>query len=325
MLLHGGDCYRAARLVGCAPAEILDFSSGTNPLGPAPGVIAAAQAALDAVSHAPPRRAQPLRSHLAAQLGCDVAVGGGAEALLRVALLGAHHVWVAPPSGPDCVAAVHAARAALVEHMHAADVLVFGRPSALDGAMPATEELHAIAEAWPACLVIVDESLLGLTAASSSLCPDAPSNLWVLTDAARQWAVPGLRLGWLAGRDVSRAAALLPPVSVSTAAIAAGLAGLEQAAWLRNCARQLASWRSALRAELLQLPGVVQVTGDATVLLVTLESPHAPALTGALLRQGRVLIRDVSGATGLDGRHVQVSVRMPGDNQRLLEAWRALS
>lgn len=244
-------------------------------------------------------------------------------ALLYAALVSAQHVWVSAPGGPDCAAAARAAEAVLVEHMHEADVLVFGRPNRFDGSMPALEELLAIAEAWPGCLIIVDESLLGLTEAASCLSPAMPPNLWVLNSMSQAFAIPGLRLGWIAGRDVSRVAAQLPPFGVSSPAIAAGLACLDHGAWLQDCARQVAIWRAALQADLLQLPGVVSVTGGASVLLVTLAAPRAAALQAGLLRQGRVLIRDASGATGLDARHVQVSVRTPAENQRLLKAWRA--
>ena len=36
---HGGNINDLARNIGCSPADIIDMSSNTNPLGPAPGLI----------------------------------------------------------------------------------------------------------------------------------------------------------------------------------------------------------------------------------------------------------------------------------------------
>ena len=36
---HGGNIYELARNIGCSPADIIDMSSNTNPLGPAPGLL----------------------------------------------------------------------------------------------------------------------------------------------------------------------------------------------------------------------------------------------------------------------------------------------
>ena len=37
--LHGGRVHAAARELGCAPGELLDFSANLNPLGPPEGVL----------------------------------------------------------------------------------------------------------------------------------------------------------------------------------------------------------------------------------------------------------------------------------------------
>src|SRR5215218_6289222 len=71
---------------GSAPpsaGEVLDFSVSSNPLGPSPRVVAAAQGAL--LSRYPEREAAPLRAALAARLRlaqAQVIVGNGSVELI---------------------------------------------------------------------------------------------------------------------------------------------------------------------------------------------------------------------------------------------------
>ncbi|MFT4977685.1 MAG: adenosylcobyric acid synthase [Myxococcota bacterium] len=321
--VHGGDRDVAARLAGCEPSEILDFSANINPLGAPPGVIEAATAALSEVGHYPHPRAEPLRGRLSAARGCDVVVGNGATELIYAALIGTRHVWAPSPSYLGYAEAAAAAGAHMVAHMHEADALLFGRPNNPDGAMPDVDELIAIAEAWPGCRVVVDESFLGFTEAPSCLERALPENLWVVTSMTKTYAIPGLRLGWIGGRDVSAIDAYLPPWTVSAPALAAGLVCIEAKQWLRQASAQIATWRADLQAGLSSLPGVSDVRGGANFLLVTLAEPRAAALREALIVGARVLIRDASNFAGLDGRHVRVAVRRPEENARLLAALRA--
>lgn len=321
--VHGGDRDVAAQLAGCTPAEILDFSANINPFGSPPGALDAARAAIGAAGHYPHPHAEPLRGRLAERLGCDVVVGNGATELLYAAMIGARHVWAPSPSYLGYAEAAQAAGAHLVDHMHAADVLVFGRPNNPDGDIPDAEELLAIAQEWPGCRVIVDESFLAFTGAPSCLQFAMPSNLWVVTSMTKAFAIPGLRLGWIAGADVSAVRKYLPPWSVNAPALAAGLVCLEADDWMADAAQQIASWRAALRSALQALEGVVSVSGSANFLLLTLAKPHAAALRRAVVTSSRVLIRDASNFAGLDGRHVRVAVRTPAENERLVAALRA--
>ena len=318
MHTHGGDRHHAAQRAGCSPAEILDFSATINPLGPPPGVLDAARAALSEATHYP--HAEPLRAALAARLGLDVVIGNGATELLYAAMIGTRHVWAPSPSRLGYATAAKAAGAHLVGDMFGADVLIFGRPNDPDGHIPDADEIVEIARAWPACRVVVDESFLALTDAASCLAAEPPPNLWVVTSMSNAYAIPGLRLGWIAGQDVSAVRAYLPPGTVSTPALAAGQVCLERDDWVRGCARQLAGWRDALREGLSALPGVEAVTGSANLLLVTLRTARADAVCRALVAQDRILIRDASGFRGLGEQHVRVAVRRPEDNARLIQA-----
>ncbi|HEY9752557.1 MAG TPA: threonine-phosphate decarboxylase CobD [Coleofasciculaceae cyanobacterium] len=83
--IHGGNLEWAARLAGCAPSEVLDFSASINPLGPPASALATIQAHLAGLKAYPDPEYRQLRSALAAfhQIHPDwILPGNGAAELL---------------------------------------------------------------------------------------------------------------------------------------------------------------------------------------------------------------------------------------------------
>ncbi len=283
-------------------------------------MLEAAAAALGEVQHYPSPRAEPLRDLLSARLGVPVVVGNGANELLFAACAGMETAHVGGPAYGGYAEAAQAAGARVVVDPAAAAVRFWGRPNNPDGSLASVAEIWAWCARHPTQRVVVDESFLALTDTPSCLAPHGPENLVVVTSLTKTYAIPGLRLGYAAGRGVGALAERIPMWSVNGPALAAGLVAVNSGAWLDQAREEISRWRGQQARALEGLPGVVGVQGAANFQLVTLSQPVVSSVRVALEVQHRVLIRDCSTYTGLDGHHMRVAVRAPPEQARLLAA-----
>ena len=235
---------------GSGDEGLLDLSASIAPLGPSPAAVTAAREA--AIDRYPSRRARALVEAIAGELGVDrsrvVAGPGAADLLLRVALAhlrpGDTALVVAPCFGEyaraalACGARVVAWRAtedagfaldvdavAAGARAHDAAVGFLARPANPTGVAVPREAVVDLVAAAPATTWVVDEAFL-------DFCDDrrsaAGSDAVVLRSLTKDLALPGLRVAALdaPARVAAALLALTPPWCVSTAAIAAAVAGL---------------------------------------------------------------------------------------------------
>lgn len=309
---HGGDLLAAARRSGRAPDALLDVSANLHPWGPPPEVEARVRASLADIHHYPPPRAEPLRDALSARIGVPVVVGNGATELLVAALHGCRSVCVRAPSYLGYAEAAELVGATLHHGVPTPDddAVIVGRPNNPDGHLPTVDEVAALAARVPR--VVVDESFLAFTDAPS--CVGLAPNVVVVTSMTKTWAIPGLRLGWAWNLDPAR----LPPWTVNSVALAAGLGCLDRWEWAREVA--IDGLRNAAITGLRALPGVTAAAGGANFVLVTLAHPVAPEVTHRMLDRHGILVRDASNFAGLDARHLRVAVGTEEENRRVAVA-----
>ncbi len=168
--------------------------------------------------------------------------------------------------------------------------------------------------------LVVDECFLDLTregeaASALALQRDCPE-LLVLRAFTKMYAMPGLRLGWLAaGREetAERIRRMLPSWNVSWPAQMAGCAALKEQEFARRSASLLLKEREWLSSQLQKL-GLRVWPSDTTFLLF--EGPED--LQEACLKAG-VYIRDGASFPGLWAGTWRIGVRTREENQVLLE------
>jgi threonine-phosphate decarboxylase len=346
---HGGNVFAMARALGIAPEELADFSASINPLGPAPGVREALSASFDRIVHYPDREAAELRRALAGFHGIDVsliAVSNGSTELIyllprivegRRGLIvapafseyarsleksgwTAEYFTLSPADGFDFSLESLAAR--LEEGF---DLLFLCNPANPTGALlplAVVEKIHSLCRNAGTFLVI-DEAFMDFCEAESAkrlIC--AAGGGVVLRSMTKFYAIPGLRLGYAMGpaEVIGRFSSCLEPWSVNTPAQVAGVASLADPAYHALTIRHNAEERGFLARGLSSLPGPVPYPSAANYLLVELRNGlSASQLRDELLRK-RILIRDCSNFTGLDGRFFRVAVHGRDDNRRLLAA-----
>lgn len=342
--LHGGPDENELAALGLRPEDVLDFSASINPFGPPPGVHQAL-AACD-VTRYPDRHATGLCRALAAHEGvtpAEVVAGNGAAQLIwaiAIAYLrpGDTAFVVGPTFGEYRVAsqltgAQVVERRAVAERDFMLDVAALtaaaprvvwlcnpNNPTGVYAPARVLAELHAAA---PAALWVLDEAYRPFVAEpwdSRSLI--AAGSTLLLRSLTKHCALPGLRLGYaLAAPPVVEALRrTLPPWSVSTPAINAGLAALGGHPWVELSLATLRAETAWLRAALLGQGW--RILPSATNFLLV-QVADAAALRARLLAEHRIQVRDCA-SFGLPG-FVRIGTRRRGDNERLLAVLNNLS
>lgn len=345
--MHGGNIWAAARQSGRPPQEWIDFSASINPLGPPPWVTEAAQGALSQVIHYPDPACADLVAAAAERHGLkpdQIRFGAGAAELIHLLaqaldppaglvlaptfgryaaalrLLGAPvaelPAWPEPPD-PGTLAAW--AAGAPRESM-----IVLCNPNNPTGLLLPEDLLRAALD-QERCWVVVDEAFLEFVPGACSLLSLVGTHprLIVLRSLTKLYAIPGLRLGWVAGPVpvIARVAALQVPWSVSGPAAAAGVAALSGP----DYAGQTHTAVTGALAATHRLLGPVcklQPT-QCNYLLARLRGISGTELQRRLLPHG-ILVRTCTNFTGLGDGYIRLAVRPEQEAARLAEALAAV-
>ena len=349
---HGGRVYEAARRLGVAPEEVIDFSANINSLGPPPGVLAAIEKNLAPANLRSYPDSHVFISALAETHGVapdEIVVGPGSAALIFAALramLPATALVMEPGFAeyfracasveaevlrlrltekngfePDFAALAHTIES------RRCDLLILNSPHNPTGRVYAREDLLALVELAEAndVSVLLDEAFIDYAPQASLLhMAAAKSRFVVLRSMTKFYAIPGLRVGY-AVCAAGMAAAIreqLDAWPVSTIALEAGRAALAEEEYERETRRINAQAREEFAAALREI-GVSVFPSDANFLLSKLSRGSAAELA-EWLESSRILIRRCDSFFGLGDAYIRLAVRSREDNLRLvslIETW----
>ena len=345
---HGGGVYQAAKESGLPLSDILDFSASINPLGMPPAVLAAAQQGLAQSLHYPEIDAASLTAALAGfhRLPADCLLpGSGSTDLfyLGARMLRPRRALLVTPAFSEYERALAQVGTAIdffplraESHFQLdlsrllrclkpdTDLVLLANPGNPTGVAVAPSQIESLARAVrEQALLAVDEAFIDFCPAESVIERVVDhANLYVFRSLTKFYAIPGLRAGYLAGppRGIAHLAEAQPPWPLSTPALAAAVACLDQGEFRLATLQAIPRLRQDLAAGLTAL-GLRVFPSQANYLLARLEGPgqSAAALAARLLPQG-LLIRDCANFPALDGRYLRLAVRSAEDNQRLLKA-----
>lgn len=343
---HGGGIHQAAAELQRPVTDLLDFSASINPLGMPPTVRAAAAAALDEVVHYPEIHAESLVAALARHHHLDprhFLPGNGSTPLfaLFVRTMRPRHALIVRPAFSEYQRALAMAGteidvfdltpeqdfildvAQLLQQIRpTTDLLLLANPGNPSGARIAAATLLTLAQALrEQGVVAVDEAFI-------DFCPDASilqavatqPNLYIFRSLTKFYAIPGLRIGYLAGPiiGIARLQKASEPWALSTVAIAAAKAALTATTYDEESRQLIPQLREELAARLRHL-GLHVYPSAANYLLVRLKEARADELVAALRQQG-ILLRSCSNFPPLDARYLRVAVRTATENARLIAA-----
>jgi histidinol-phosphate aminotransferase len=357
--IHGARDYSELESLALNPADIIDFSTNTNPYGPHPTVLQAVRRAIStpALAHYPDRDCLALRAAIATADNVPVdwiLPGNGVNQLIHLTALafirpGSRHL-VLSPTFSEYARAIHLMGGVIYEHRPAAsspnlylgveeiaatiqriqpDAIWICNPNNPTGQHWTVAELARLRACVPddETLWIIDESyrhFVGDVEQTVSLLGQRGDNLILFRSLTKDYSLAGLRLGYaLAPPPLIRALrAVQPSWSVNSLAQIAGIATLQEEiiAWRRQSLAQLHQHAADLWAGLTG-QGLTVLPTTTTFALVAVDD--APTFRHRLLTHHNLLVRDCS-SFGLPG-HVRIAARQPGDNERLLAGIGALA
>ena len=147
-------------------------------------------------------------------------------------------------------------------------------------------------------------------------------NVIMLHSMTKEYAIPGLRLGYVTAHKAVLNELRLQrmPWSVNQVAIDAGRYLLAHKDYYEIDLGVLMEERSRV-AELLQKSGCIDVWhSDTHILLCKLRIGKAASLKEYLAREHQILIRDASNFHGLDSTFFRIAVQRPEENEQLIDA-----
>ena len=344
MQTHGGVREDELAGLGRRPDEIIDFSASVNPFGPSPRVR---EALSDLnLSRYPDPVSFRLRQALAERHGVtpdDILVGNGASELIHLVVRVFVHSGQRPvaftPTFGEFERAAELAGASIFPWKanpergfrwtlrNKADILrrvtpplvYLCNPNNPTGVYLSEQEVRSLAEGLTGGPLLLDEAYAGFVEdAWKSIPLTRPAfdhRVLSLRSMTKDYGLAGLRLGYLvAGRDVVLAARRYQPEwSVSAAAQAAGLAALEDEAYLQRSLALVREAKAELLNGLVRLDPSVQAGAANFVLVRT-----GPGVRLPLLRDYGIAVRDCA-SFGLPD-YIRIGVRTPPENARLLDA-----
>lgn len=205
------------------------------------------------------------------------------------------------------------------------DLFVLVNPNNPTGRLvPRADIERLIARVSPRTRFWIDEAYLDFVDAAQTMEPVAAAtcNVFVCKSLSKVYALSGMRAAYLVGAPdrIAPLRQLVPPWAVSLPAQVAAVRALEDPVYYRARYRETDLLRTALRSELLRLPGIESSTGNANFLLCHLsgDAPSVPDLVERCRRDG-VFLRDVSNmGTALGARVFRTAVKDGTDNDRIL-------
>ena len=347
-LPHGGDWASYKEEYGRLP---LDFSASISPLGLPEGVQRAAVRALAEADRYPDPLCRSLRQKLSIFHGVEpgriVCGNGAADLITRIAwALRPRRALIAVPGFSEYRRSLDAVLCrterfvlkeedgfALGEEIAARitpeiDLLFLANPMNPSGKRIPDDLLMRILDACDrtGTVFVLDECFLPMTPGGEAHTligePLKRQGFIILRAFTKTYAMAGLRLGYALCADDEMAGRLSfcgQPWSVSAVSQAAGEAALLEKDYEERLMRLLAAERPRLAGELEDL-GFTVIPGEAPYILFKSPVKHL----GEKLRDEGILIRSCENFEGLCEGWYRTAVRTREDNDRLLEAMRAV-
>lgn len=355
--IHGGNVFEMARRLGCAPEDLVDFSASINPFGPPEGLLDVLVQTFQRVQHYPDIANQALVDALAQRFQLDsdeIVVGNGSTELIHLlpkalevsrvlavvptfkeyvkafALHGCFMNFCVAEAAHDFQPTAHQLRQAMDAFQPQA-LLVTHPGSPCGSLIPRDVRQFLLEETRHREMILLVDEVFADFCEHESFLPALREheNLVLIRSMTKFYGIPGLRLGYVAASSAwtERLRRHVPPWSVNTLAQAAGVHCLQRDDYRQKTLDVVGAERVRLSEALARIQGFTVFPSAANYLLVRLDPRlgTAAALKEELLVRHRMLIRDCANFDGLTPQDFRVAVRLPPENDRLIEAltqWR---
>lgn len=310
MIHHGDDAYRYKDIRA-------NFSSNVYNGFDHSGLIGHLKGKLSLITSYPEPAAETLEHELAEALGigaeCVMVTNGATEAIHLIAQAFAHHESIIPqPTFGEYREAVEKTG---VEGKRAGHLIWICNPNNPTGRV---QEIRFDADK----LYVVDQSYDCFTERRLLSAADAIAmpNVLLLHSMTKEYAIPGLRLGYVVANPMllNKVRALRISWSVNALAIEAGRYLLRHQADYVIPLSMLLSERERVADALLATGEIDVEPSDTHILLCRLHHGTAAELKEHLALEHGILIRDASNFETLTPQHFRIAVQQPEQNDLLL-------
>jgi histidinol-phosphate aminotransferase len=333
---------RVRAMSGYTPGEqpsggkLIKLNTNENPYPCSPLVVEAVEREAHSLHLYPSPMADALRERAAETYGVrpsQVLAGNGSDELLAIVL----RACIEPGDAAAWVVPTYSLYRTLAELAGARVVEIDGDPATVPAALaaakarvtflctpnsptgrsiPASDIAAFTREA--AGVVVVDEAYIDFGGTSALAMLDEHPNMVVSRTFSKSFSLAGLRLGLLFGHEdfLAELAKVKDSYNVSRLAVAAGVAALEDRAWMSSNVARIRATRSRVTAAL-RRAGYTVDDSAANFLWVDCRAQGGGKAVYDRLRAGGVLARWFAGAR-LEGG-IRVSIGTDADMDRFLE------
>ena len=170
--------------------------------------------------------------------------------------------------------------------------------------------------------LIIDEAFVDFCSSHSVIREIEQSHdLLVLRSFTKFFAIPGIRIGYVAGNRelVHSIREAIPPWSVNHLAQAAAMAALDDREYRQRSVTFMREERIRFGRLLRRIPGVQLYPSQANFFLVELPCDCPAERIADWCREHKILVRNCQGFSGIEANTLRLAIRLPKDNDRLLK------
>lgn len=184
-------------------------------------------------------------------------------------------------------------------------------------------ELEEMVRNNPATVFIVDEAFIEFTLSATSFIPllNRYDNLLILRSLTKAFAIPGLRLGYMAAGAglIERLKSVKAPWSVNALAVEAGHYIFDHLQQFTLPLKELLNHKEEFISLLKDAPLTIR-RSHTHFFLAELQCGTAKSLKAYLVKHHKILIRDASNFRGLGPQHIRLATLSPDKNKLFTEA-----
>lgn len=327
---HGDNAYRYNTKI-CA-----DFSSNVYYQGPDPALVQHLQHNMQRISHYPEVTGEQLTTMLAnhhnIQHSNVLVTNGATEAFYLLALrYRTARTLIVVPSFAEyadaCTLHQHHITYTTIHELHQHNLTQYQmiwlcNPNNPNGHIIKPDALHQLISSNPATQFVVDEAYTHFTLHNISMVPHLATlpNLIIVRSMTKEYAIPGLRLGYIMASSsvVEELLACKEPWSVNAMALEAGHFLLNNTSnWFNP--QEVIKNSLTLQEALRHIPGITVTPSQASFFLMQL-SKSAHTTTQYLVQHHGILIRNADNFRSLTPYHVRISTQNSANNRLLIDA-----
>ncbi|RJQ39044.1 MAG: threonine-phosphate decarboxylase [Nitrospiraceae bacterium] len=350
--IHGGNIYSAAQCLNIPEKEIVDFSASINPLGVPKSAISAIRHDAKYLYNYPDPDAKKLRLQISGQYKINpesIICGNGSTELIYLVAraLRPERVLIPAPTfseyeracksyelkvrsyelrrennfeiSPDELITALSRLTSHASRLTHCNMAFLCNPNNPTGRTLKKADVMKIANAAKKlkCYLVVDEAFMDFTP-KESVIKETEKNpyLIVLRSLTKFYALSGLRIGYgVFPLNITETVKKhKEPWTINTLAQTTGIAAFRDIEYKRRTFKLIKQEKDFLEKEFKRLE-ISYIPSEANYYLLKLN--NARKIVSAL-RNKRILVRDCSNFTGLDGSYIRVAVKSRKNNMRLI-------